>query len=352
MPTSDKDMDSNDDIASNYDLPRDTPKAASPNPRRGRVSSGLALIFSFVALLVSVYLWYALIYERRDVLQIDLPRTLGELERATGENRTTLEDVEDQLTDINETQNTLKGAVDKMHADLGRNQAQWIVSEAEQLLLIASRRLQLARDVSSAIAALRAADRQLELVANPNLLPVRREISREISLLESIERADVAGITLRLGTIADSADQLPLAPDLRITAEQKAAAQVADASRTADAEPSVWKDLMSLVRIRRYDNAPRPPLPPEQQYYARENLRLMLYGAQHALLQGNTATYQQNLKSASRWLNDYFDREAAPVTSVQAEIEKMRATPVMGQLPDITPSLEMLRKVTGRRPLS
>jgi uroporphyrin-III C-methyltransferase len=337
-------MDTDDDTASERRA-RDRRRKNAP-PRSGRLSGGLALILSAVALLVTGYLWYTLIYERPELLQLDLPRTLSDLERNTGELKTGLDDAEDQIAGLSETQNTLKSAVDKMQAELGRNQAQWIVSEAEQLLLIANRRLQLARDVNSALGALRAADRQLELLASPGLLPVRREIAREISLLESLERTDVAGISLRLGTLAEGVDQLPLAPDMRVSSEQAASTQVADAGRT---EPSVWKDLLSLVRIRRYETAPRPPLPPEQQYYARENFRLMLYGAQHALLQGNAATYQQNLKAASRWVGDYFDRSAPPVATVQAELEKMRSTPVMGQLPDIAPSLEMLRKASGRK---
>lgn len=349
LSASDKDMDSEDtfDAAERRQLAREKRRKGTGQPRTGRVSGGLALILSAVALLLTGYLWYTLIYERPELIRLDLPRVLTDLEQATSDLKTSSEQAESQITTLTETQNTLKTAVDKIQSDLGRNQSQWIVSEAEQLLLIANRRLQLARDVNSALSALRAADRQLELLASPNLLPIRREIAREISMLDAIERTDVAGISLRLGTMADGVDQLPLAPEMRVAQEQAAANQVADAR--PEASRSLWNDLLSLVRIRHYDTAPRPPLPPEQQYYARENFRLMLYGAQHALLQGNAATYQQNLKTASRWVGDYFDRNAPAVTAAQAELEKMRATPIMGQLPDITLSLEMLRKVSGRR---
>ncbi len=354
MPSSDKDMDADDDDLSALErrqLTRDKRRKSSPPPRSGRVSGGLGLIFATLALVLTGYLWYTLIYERPELIQIDLPGTLAGLEQTTGELKTTLEETEKQVGMLTETQNTLKSAVDKIQSELGRNQAHWIVSEAEQLLLIANRRLQLARDVNSALAALRAADRQLELLANPNLLAVRRQLAREISTLDAIERTDVAGISLRLGTLADGVDQLPLAPDMRAAPEQAAEGQVASAAREdrGGAKTSLWKDLLSLVRVRRYENAPRPPLPPEQQYYARENFRLMLYGAQQALLQGNAQTYQQNLNTASRWITDYFDRSAPAVTAAQAEIEKMRATPMMGQLPDISLSLEMLRKTSGRK---
>jgi uroporphyrin-3 C-methyltransferase len=213
------------------------------------------------------------------------------------------------------------------------------------LLLIANRRLQLARDASSALAALRAADHQLELLASPNLLPVRREIAKEIAQLETLERADIVGMSLRLGGAAERLDQLPLAADLRA---QPQVAAAANENETGSGR-SIWRDILGLVSVRHQDKVRRPLLAPEQQYFVRENLRLMLYGAQHALLQGNVATYKQNLDTAARWLHEYFDQESAVVDATQRELETLRATPIMNQLPDITGSLELLRKTADRQ---
>ncbi|OGI70098.1 MAG: hypothetical protein A2W18_12620 [Candidatus Muproteobacteria bacterium RBG_16_60_9] len=74
----------------------------------------------------------------------------------------------------------------------------------------------------------------------------------------------------------------------------------------------------------------------------------MLYGAQHALLQGHVATFQQNVDTAARWVGDYFDKESPAVSTVQQELQTLRATPVMNQLPDIAGSLETLRKAAER----
>lgn len=323
-------------------------KRVDDRPRAGRVSSGLALILSAIAVLATGYLWYTLVYQRQDLLQADVTGTLARLERETGDLRKGLSETGDQLTLTVETQDTMKSALEKVQADLGRNRAEWIVSEAEQLLLIANRRLQLARDVSSALAALRAADRQIELLASPALLPVRRELAREIGLLESVERTDVAGISLKLGTLAEATDRLPLARELQVAVAQ--APQGSSADRGADSPTrEMWQDLLSLVRIRHHEAAQKPLLPPEQQYFVRENLRLMLLGAQHALLQGHVATYQQNLQTAERWVQEYFDPDSQSVAVVRTDLERLRATSVVSEMPDITASLEMLRKVSRRR---
>jgi len=314
-------------------------------PRRGRVSSGLALIFAFAALLVTGYLWYTLIYERPALMQLDLPGMLANLESRQNELRGALDRTTNQISALTETQNTLKTAVDRVQSELGRNQTQWIVSETEQLLLIANRRLQLAHDVSSALAALRAADRQLELLASPALLPVRREIAKEITQLESLDRTDVVGVALRLGSMAERVDQLPLASDLRRQSAQVAAA---DGGGGSESGRSIWHDVLQLIQIRRQASTPRPLLAPEQQYFARENMRLMLYGAQHALLQGNVATFQQNVATAARWIGDYFDKESAAVVTMQQELQSLRAIPVMNDSPDISGSLDLLRKSAER----
>ncbi|MBI3899773.1 MAG: uroporphyrinogen-III C-methyltransferase [Gammaproteobacteria bacterium] len=321
--------------------------------RSGRVSSGLALIIAGIALLGSGYLWYTLFHNQPELLQTDVSGTLTRLERENRELRESLADTDEELRVAHETQETMKAALDKIQTDLSRNRTDWMVAEAEQLLLTANRRLQLSRDVTSALAALQAADRQIELLASPNLLPVRRQLAREIALLETIERTDTAGMSLQLGGMADSVDRLPLTAALRTQAEQSAAASNQTAAAPSDEQRltahAMWQDLLSLVRIRHNNTAEKPLLPPEQQYFVRENLRLMLYGAQHALLQGNVATYQQNLKTAHRWLTDYFDPNSQAVTAALADLEKMQATPVMAELPNINTSLELLRKSAGRR---
>lgn len=322
---------------------------AGHRPRGGRVSSGLALILATISLLGSGYLWYTLVYERQDLLQADVTGTLARLERETQELRKRQAEAGDQLTLALETQETLKSALENVQADLGRNRAEWIVSEAEQLLLIANRRLQLARDVSSALAALRAADRQIELLASPALLPVRRELAREIALLESVERTDVAGISLKLGTLADAVDRLPLARELQVAVAQAPQAGAAARDDERLSARDMWRDLLSLVRVRHHEAAQKPLLPPEQQYFVRENLRLMLLGAQHALLQSHVATYQRNLETADRWVREYFDADAQSVAVVKSELEALRATTVITEMPDITASLETLRKVSRRR---
>ncbi len=325
-------------------------------PRRvGRLSSGLALIFAAIALIGSGYLWYTLVL-KRELLATDVVGNLGALKEETTALRDGLADADSALDEVKANQDTIRGALDKIQKDLSRHRTEWVLAETEQLLVIANNRLQLARDVRSALGALRAADAQLNQLSNPTLLPVRREIAREIAALETIDKLDISGISLKLGSLAESIDRLPVAPEVSRREQAMLEAAAPTTVTDAPAHPgwrsqarTLWQDMLSLVRIRTDLSNQRPLLPPEQEYFLRENLKLTLYGAQYALLQGNTAVFQQNLAIAQRMLKDFYDTNSQAINATRAELEKMQASKVVAELPDISHSLAALRNVAGSR---
>ena len=322
-----------------------------PAPRRGGLAAGLALILSLIALAGGGYLWYTLLYSHPELLTTDVAGSLAHQEEETRALRESVDSLQKEMVQLREHRDTVRVAIAKMQGELSRSRNDWLLAETEQLLISAHHRLQLARDVPSALGALRAADRQLVQLANPNLLPVRRDIARVIGLLQALEAADVAGITLRVATLAESLDRLPLRRQLRpVTPAADAPIEKpkADGSWRGSAR-TLWQDLLGLIRIRRDAGASLPLLPPEQQYFVRENLRLMLYGAQQSLLQGNVGTYRQNLTTARRWLREHFDGEHAGVKSAVTEIDKLLDVRLARELPDISAPIDILRRLSGRQ---
>lgn len=329
-------------------------KPAAEPVREGRrvaLNAGLALILASLAVIASGYLWFLLLFEHPEMLRTDVAGNVARLTEQAGQLREDMDTAETDVIDLRENQDALKIAVEKINNDLARSRTEWMLTEAEQLIIIANNRLHLARDVGSALAALRAADRQLNLIGNPNLIPVRRELAQEIAQLEAIEKTDVAGFALKLSNLAESVDRLPLALEVKnrpAPQVEKPEPAAAPGGWRASAR-SLWTDLSSLVRIRHSEETVKPLLAPEQQFFLRENLRLMLYGAQQGLLQGHVSIYHQNLRTAARWLRDYFDVNAPAVTGARNDIDKLLGARVTGQLPDLSASLEALRRASGRR---
>lgn len=324
--------------------------------RAGRASSGLALIVAAIALIGTSYLWYTLLLQRGDLLATDVVGTLEKLQADSKLLQEKLTDADTALDDLGANQDTIRSALDKIQNDLSRHRTEWVLAEAEQLLVIANNRLQLGRNVGSALSALRTADAQLNHIANPALLPVRRELAHEIAALEAIDKVDVGGISLKLGSLAETVVRLPIAPEVsrrqQAALEAKATTTITDAGNDSNWRAqarSLWHDMLSLVRVRTDLTMQRPLLAPEQEYFLRENLKLMLYGAQLALLQGNTGVYQQNLGTAQQLLKEYYDTNTQVVSAMQAELEKLRTSKLGAELPDISRSLAMLRAVSGAR---
>lgn len=329
---------------------KDIARSSAKKARAISLSGGLALIFSLTALVLSGYLWYML-SGRQDLLSTDVTGQLAQLDRGVDALQEGQAMQEQRVNTLQETQDTLKSGFNKLAADVGRARREWVLAETEHLLLIANHRLQLGRDVDLALAALRAADRQLKDLAQPNLLPVRRTLAREIGALEAVDNTDTTGLALRLGDLADKVDRLPLITQTQFkkTVANGEPATAAAPRRWDDFLREMWRDLRSLIRIRDDVDVRRPLLPPEQHYFLRENLRLMLLGAQLALLERDEATYQQNLRAALTWLKDYFDNDTQVVANAKQELEKMLAARVNVDLPDISASLAELKKVATRQ---
>ena len=324
----------------------------------GRAIAVFAVLLSVLALAAGGYAGY-LYYERQQPFNAELKTTVKgvqdearQLEEKRAALQKEIESLQQQLKQAQDVQGTLRSAVDKIVNDLGRNRNDWVLAEAQQLLLIANYRLQLARDVETAIAALGVADRRLEQLADPALLPIRKLIAEEITQLQALDRADVPGIALQLGSLAKALGEWPLDTDRVFRPATTTPATAVSPENEAAVRKylrEIWHDLLSLVRIRVSGDVQKPLLLPEQGYFLRENLRLMLYGAQLAALQGDTITYEQNIQAANSWIKDYFDADSQAVVSAQQELQKLAKEKILVQPPDISASLNALRAFMNKQ---
>ena len=105
----------------------------------------------------------------------------------------------------------------------------------------------------------------------------------------------------------------------------------------------MWHDVRQLIRIEVTDRPAAPLVPVAQQYFLRENLKLRLLTARIALLARDDASFQADLAAAETWLKQYFDARAKPVQAVLGSLKQLAATPMPGETPDLTRSLEALR---------
>jgi uroporphyrin-3 C-methyltransferase len=253
------------------------------------------------------------------------------------------EQLSSELKLQNDSLNQLSQQFQALAADKGKDPMLWRVAEVEFLLSVANQQLILERDVNTALIALQDADRRLEAIGDPALIPVRKLIASESTALKSVDTPDIAGMALRLSALVDNIQQLPL-----VSRERTKTDVATDESPLVDnvneLMARIMKDLKGVVSIRRSDQAIEPLLPPEEQHYLAQNLGLKLEEARIALLRHDTETFRQNLSDVQMWVQRYFDPKSAAVTNVIATVDDLRNAELKPELPDISGSLRELRR--------
>ncbi len=356
-------------------------KEVEPRKGGGRMLGGIALILSLLALGVGAYLWYRVEVEQRveqtrtaanidtNINRLTQQFTSLEKQQERLESRQTeidknveralqrtIEPVQKSLADFDASQaeietsiQELSSAVEKVYADLDRSLDSWALEEVEQLLRIANHSVNLAKDADTALEALRFADRRLRDLGNPKFTEVRRLVAEEMIQLEGVDAPDVTGLALRLSSLSSAIDEFPM----KIPAQREIDGKPGSEGQKSEnkwikAGREMMADLQQLVRIQNIEEPAKPLMAPEQRFFLFENLRLALSSAQLALLKADTTVYRSNLEHVSGWLGTYFDVEDAQVSKTLSELEKMRKLELRPQLPDISSSLNALKKLKTR----
>ena len=249
-------------------------------------------------------------------------------------------------------QQAINTAMEEMTARLGRTTLAWHLAEAEYLLAIANQRLTLARDRDTALAALETADSKLRVIGDPAFVPVRQAIRDEITALKAVAMPDITGMALSLGSLADAVKNLPLidtTPRRMTQAEQPSGERHGYRDLALkDLPAALWRDLRSLVVIRRVDQPVQPLLPPDEEWYLRQNLQLKLEQARLSLLRGETALFRHQLGEAESWLRAYFNPESAPVKAQLETLASLQQIDLRPALPTLGESLRLLREQMQR----
>lgn len=329
--------------------PRSLP---APGPAPTGASRWLVAAVAALALVAALAVWLDGRSERQ-ALRTEVAERLAGIDasaqasaKAQTQLATDLHDAQAKLTlleaRIAESQ-TQQAALEALYRDLAPSRDEIALSEIEQVLLVASQQLQLAGNVPAALTALQIADAKLQRLERPQFVPLRRALSRDMDQLRAVPYVDIAGISVKLDQAIAAVGTLPLAMDERLPAPVPAAPPPAAEPAWTRFLHEMWTDVKQLVRIEVADRPAAPLVPPPQQYFLRENLRLRLLSARIAALNRDAASFRADLGAADEWVKTYFDTRQKSVQTLLATIRQLLAAPMAADLPDLSRSLEALR---------
>ncbi|MCW3480803.1 uroporphyrinogen-III C-methyltransferase [Neisseriaceae bacterium JH1-16] len=325
--------------------------------RRSPLSA--ALLVALVALGVSGWQYYETRRELADV-KLALAQRLAESGGAAKELRGLTEQAlatsratDGKLSVVEARVNESAGqyaTLNNMYQELTKNRSDWLLSEVEHTLAVASQQLQLAGNVPATIAALEGVDARLAKFDRPQLISVKRAVAKDLETLKALPFLDIVGLTVKIDQLQLGVDNLPLVIDQhRLSPKQSVLPAPVAAS-----EP-MWERLIAdvsrslgeLVHIRRMDKPEALLLSPEQAFFLRENLKLRLLDARLALIQRDGNTYNSDIAGAQSYVQRYFDRDAPATRKWLATLAELKGAPLNVALPDLNASLKAVRDAQG-----
>lgn len=267
----------------------------------------------------------------------ELMRDVGALEERLASQRRQLDELPLRLSRVEQTLDEVPGVA-------AQSRAAWLLAEAEYYLRVANAQLQLARNPEVALRALELADEKLRDVADPGLTPVRSRLADEMTALRALPQPDTEGLILRIGSLSRELDELPLNREGREIYGQPATGE-SEGSGWARAWARIREALLSLVRVKKTDEQVTPLRTPAEESLLLRRLETTLEMARLALLQGDGSLYRGLLDNVKNELRRHFDADAPAVRAAVNELTDLARTELPDSLPDISGSLELLRRL-------
>lgn len=337
---------------------------ASASKAKGKKSSSNIDIYSLIVIVIIAssggfyYLWQQ--QQLASINQVNFSNTIKQKLDLNADNLKQQQIVLEQKNDtkiekLYSDQANLHNNLTKLIQNNTQLRKDWLLAEAEYLIQLANHRLLLEKDVSTAIVALKAADKRLAEVSDPALLKIRGIIAKDVQKLSNIQTVDLAGLSVTISALSDNIANLPLntpVPKTKQSAKGVKSAESLAVKGLKDLPAAIWKDIKGLVVIRNHQKPIQPLLSSSQHFYLTQNLALLLEQSRLALLNGQDAIYQERLNTTKKWVSQYFDTEHNVTRNMLSSIDELQKNNIAPNLPDISATFSIIKKyrLHGKQP--
>ncbi|MUK29372.1 heme biosynthesis operon protein HemX [Aliivibrio fischeri] len=207
----------------------------------------------------------------------------------------------------------------------GRRPNDWLLAEADYLVKMAGRKLWLEHDVVSATRLMENADQRISALNDPSLTPLRRAMADDIATLKAIPLIDRDGLVLKLNSLEQQINKLPLAsavlPEADAVEEKHVSTNINDWQSNLKQSLNDFAGHFITYRVR--EGNVIPLLSPEQHFYLKENIKGKLLLASKALYREQSEVYATSLESAKLWSSQYFQQDDPAVKSFMAQLDSL-----------------------------
>lgn len=319
------------------------------------------IIFSLVVILAVIasagyggyYFWQQqqLALEQSKLQQSSLQQQINELQATTGrlsqsanENQQALSQVQSQLQiQLDEANELSQRAITASN----RTQRGWMLNEIDYLLRIAHRRLEISRDINSAIAALEAADQRLHDLGDMNLFGIRKQLAKDIAALKALHQVDVNGTALALDHIILLVHELPFKTaqdEIKSQLETKVDAVPTEPEKSSGFVDSVINTMINIGDIKVHKRAIKPASSEQQQMQIEQLLQTYLLSARLAVLRYDQLQFNHDIEQSLQLLHLHYKSNDNRVEQMQKDLTSFSGLVLNPDIPEITSAWSMLQK--------
>ncbi|EOW9231774.1 uroporphyrinogen-III C-methyltransferase [Vibrio cholerae] len=283
--------------------------------------------------------------QTRDALNAQLEQTVS---KATSQATEITHRAETVLEQQQKSIESLQLAV----ADIkGRRPNDWLLAEADYLVKLAGRKLFLEHDVETATQLMESADQRIAALNDPSLTALRKAMANDITTLKNIPLIDRDGLVLRLISLQQQIDNLPLANAI-LPADQPQTSQ-AVSENIDDWQTNLKNSLKAFadnfITFRSRDGNVIPLLSPTQHFYLRENLQAKLETAIKGVYTEQQTLYRTALDTAAQWSASFFNPDDKAVQSFNAALAQLAQQQVQVEYPVKLQAQQQLADVINER---
>lgn len=325
-------------------------------PSTSHSNSSVFILIFLVAIATAAGFFYLWEKQQQSYLQQNLVTQKLEQQLASFEQQqlTFTANNNEQIKKIYADQENLTKNFTKLIRDNQHLRNDWLLAEAEYLIQLANYRLLLEKDATTAAIAIQAADSRLNEVSDPALLSVRKILANDLQALLNVPTLDLAGMSIRLSSLSNNIEKLPLrTPDPKThkinQADKANSSEKVDSIK--DLPAAIWKDIKNLVIIRNHQKPLEPLLAPKQHFFLVQNLALLLEQSRFALLNGHNAIYHERLKTTEDWVKQYFDVDHNVTINMLTSLAELQQININPTLPDISSTFSVIKKYREKREL-
>ncbi|WBA17853.1 uroporphyrinogen-III C-methyltransferase [Salinivibrio kushneri] len=318
------------------------PEKASKTSSGGRGGILLGAIAIALALGSSGWVFYHG-HQQATVLQNTVSAQqshISRLEQDLNQQKQAAEQAREQLKATTQTrlsqQDSSLSSLQKAVAEVkGRRPNDWLLAEADYLIRMAGRKIWLEQDAQSATALMEAADHRIAQLNDPSLMPIRQAMADDITALKAVKRIDRDGIVLRLTSMQQRVENLPLASAVIPDAEAVDTPIVSESVNDwkSNLTTSVKDFVDNFVTYRKRDGNVVPLLSPTQSYYLQENLKNKLDQAMRAVYEGNDTLYHEALEMGKDWTLRFYNQDANVTRRFVEQLDELNQQTIGVDLP-------------------